>query len=178
MKQKQEFKLREEFLLAFVRTLIDKSYVPEPKKESPQEQVVLPNKNVKIDLPRRIPVSMTPQVMMPPQIPLSSPQGKENINIGKITQILLDPSVFSVECPGPNKNLLVNRSGVIQTSKLMMTNEQIKSLMEEFSEKTRIPLIESGLFKALFQDLLFTAVVSEFVGTRFIIQKRTPFQRY
>ena len=88
----------------------------------------------------------------------------------------MDPSVLSVECPGPGRNVLVNRSGVIQTTPLILNKEEIDELMDEISDKTRIPIV-SGLFKAAFQDLIMTAVVSEFVGTRFMMQKMNPFQK-
>ena len=88
-----------------------------------------------------------------------------------------DPAVLNVECPGPYKNLLVNRGGSVQTSSVMLTHEEINSVMHNISEHTRIP-ITPGVFRAAVQDLLITAVISDFVGTRFLIQKRNPFQRY
>lgn len=97
--------------------------------------------------------------------------------LNRISNILNDPSVLSVECPGPTKNLLVNRGGAIQTTSMTLAKEEIDSIIEEIGEKTRIP-ISTGVFKAAFQNLLITAVISDFVGTRFLIQKRTPFKRY
>lgn len=112
------------------------------------------------------------------QLP-SLPPPSENqifpVRFGKITQILLDPTVFSVECPGPGKNLIVNKAGQIQAAPLILTKKEIDEVMDEISEKTRIPIVQ-GLFKAAVQDLIVTAVVSDYVGTRFIIQKRTPFR--
>ena len=91
----------------------------------------------------------------------------------KANSILKDPSVQSVECPGPGKPLLANKSGIMQTSSVILSKEEISSILEEVSEKTKIPLIE-GLFKAMLGNLIITAVISEFVGTRFIMQKRNP----
>jgi hypothetical protein len=101
----------------------------------------------------------------------------ETVNLGKLAGVLVDPSVLSIECPGPYKNLLVNRSGSIQTSAITLTPEEINAMMHNVSEQTRIP-ITPGVFRAAVQDLLITAVLSDFVGTRFVIQKRNPFQRY
>src|SRR3989344_2232721 len=54
--------------------------------------------------------------------PISPPQSNSNekaigvINLGKINSFLSDPSVFSVESPGPGKNLIINRAGQIMPS--------------------------------------------------------------
>lgn len=100
------------------------------------------------------------------------------MNLGKVTQLLLDPSVISVECPGPAKNVLVNKAGKIQATPIQLTQDEIDNIIKEVSDKTRVPLVPSGLFKAAFQDLIMTAIVSELAGTRFVIQKRTPFRPY
>lgn len=105
-----------------------------------------------------------------PPLPNKEPP-KDSIYLGKVTPILLDPSVFSVECPGPEKNLLVNRGGRIQTATTKLSKEEIDRIIDSFSEKTNIP-ISQGIFKTAFKDILITAVVSEFAGTRFIIEKR------
>jgi hypothetical protein len=98
------------------------------------------------------------------------------VNLGKVAQFLRDPSVLSIECPGPRKNILVNRSGAIQTTPLTLTKEEISALIQEISDKTKIPIVP-GLFKTAFQDLILTAVISDYVGTRFILQKMSPFQK-
>lgn len=91
----------------------------------------------------------------------------------KINPLIADPSVLSIECPGPNKPLLINQRGFVKTANIMLNKNEIDSIIEEYSEKTKIPLIE-GIFKAYYKNLIITAVVSEYVGTRFIVQKRMP----
>lgn len=209
----QPQKLREDFLMLFVRSLIEHSYKPGQKKDFPinelqriqqiQKSQEKLSEKMPINLPQPIPQlsmqSMPPQLpqmprplnyqqasatpfsaMQPPKIapqPTPSSGKSGSVNLGKVTSLLRDPSVFSVECPGPTKNVLVNRAGSIQTTPLTLTKEEINSIMENVSEKTRIPLM-SGIFKAAYQDIIITAVVSDFVGTRFIIQKMMPFQKY
>ncbi|MFH1802769.1 MAG: hypothetical protein ABH864_04975 [archaeon] len=129
----------------------------------------------RIPIPRHSPFPLPQQPYQPTS--LRPGQKPETINLGKLAGILIDPSVFSVECPGPYKNLLVNRSGSVQTSAVTLTNEEINAVMHNVSDQTRIPLT-SGVFRAAIQDLVVTAVVSDFVGTRFVIQKRNPFQRF
>jgi hypothetical protein len=100
-------------------------------------------------------------------------QQKTEIGYSKIDSILADPKVQTVECPGPNKQILIYKGGMIQTANFSLSSEEIKTVMKDISEKTRIPVM-SGVFKAAFGELIVTAVISEFVGTRFILQKKQP----
>ncbi len=192
------YKLRGDFLEFFVKSLIANSYKPKKDEEFfvEQTQAAVPAKGViaqpavkpreapkvlapaKVGamLPARAKPMMKPSTLQisPPPVSKSSYSGG-TINLGKIASVLRDPSVFSIEVPGPGKNILVNRGGTMQTSAIMLTKEEIQKIMDNLSEKTRIPILP-GLFKAAVQDLLVTAVVSDFVGTRFIVQKRMPFQ--
>lgn len=170
--------MHEAFLKTFTQSLIQHSFVgpihPQPIAQ-PQPQV---------------PHGYTPSMIQPqpPQLkrtpmpkfapPMHMPQRMPNtpheeIHLGRLTQFLNDPSVISIECPGPGRNLFVNRSGTIQTLPLVLDKQEIENIMDEVSDRTRIPITQ-GLFRAVMQDFLVTAVVSEFVGTRFIIQKRIP----
>ena len=106
------------------------------------------------------------------QMPLPPPS-LEKINIlslAKLELILRDPSIKSIECPGSDRLILVHKGSSIQTTGVSLTSLEIDSIMKEISERTKIPIIP-GVFKAAFNNLIITAVVSEFVGTRFIIQK-------
>jgi len=102
----------------------------------------------------------------PPQIPA----------IDRLLNMLQDPSVLSVEAPGAGKNLILNKSGMMSIIQDTFTSDDINDIMEYFSEETRIPLAE-GIFRAAYQNLLITAVLSEFGGSRFHIGKRAPPRR-
>ncbi len=195
--------IRSEFLEIFTRKLIENSYNPEKDvsiiEETPatsvkvfaeqQSQQIIPippkqkpqiRQQPKPQIPKRksVPQKIPQMQNSPPQRSLpTSTSAPGKINLGKIVPFLLDPSVFSVESPGPEKNLLINKGGAIQAAPIKLSKEEIDAIMEEISEKTRIP-VHQGLFKAAIQDLLVTAVISDFIGTRFIIQKRSPFRRY
>lgn len=94
----------------------------------------------------------------------------DTLELGKLANFIADLSVTGVECPGPNKNVLVNKSGLVQTSTITMSAEEMQAVLKEFSEKTKIPLLP-GVFKALYNNLIITAVISEIAGNRFIIEK-------
>jgi hypothetical protein len=104
-------------------------------------------------------------------LPLASTETPKLTALGKIQPLLSNPEIHSIESLGPNKPVIINKRGMTKVTKLILTESEIKKLMEEISEKTRIPLLP-GLFRAALGSLHVTAVVSEHVGTRFIIEKR------
>jgi len=144
---------------------------PEIKKEIPkiQPQIIKPRQIQPVQVK---PMPIQPQRIVQKQPEMPPVQIPTSYVMGKLNPILADPSVQLINCPGPNKNILVMRRGMIQQINLLFTADEIKLFLKEVSEKTKIPLL-SGLFKVIFQNLTITAVVSEFIGSRFIIEKKT-----
>lgn len=175
-------KIREYFLTSFVKALILNSITEKEVEEIKIEKEKFKQsiKNVQQKQMQMKPSMLRSLKPLPVSAPAYQPiqlkpgQQRETITLGKITQLLADPSVLSIECPGTGKNVLVNRSGLVQTSGIVLSEQEIDSVIQEFSNKTRIPF-GIGVFKAAFQDLIMTAVLSEYVGTRFIILKKNPF---
>ena len=94
----------------------------------------------------------------------------------RILPLINNPMISSVECPGHGKNFIINKSGLIQAISMSLTQEEIDEIMDEFSSKTKIPLIK-GVFRAALGNLIISAVLSDFVGTRFHIEKIHPMQQ-
>ena len=94
-----------------------------------------------------------------------------NQDYGKITQLLNDPSVQQIECTGAQKQILVLRLGQKQITKIALSSGEISELIENISNKAHIPLL-NGVFRAAVDHLLISAVVSEMIGTRFVIKKQ------
>lgn len=113
-----------------------------------------------------------PQPSMLPQQNYSQQITSSNITgLKKVIPFLENPSIRGIECSGPDKPLLINKQGIVESIPIMLSNEEINSIIKEISQKTRIPLLP-GLFKAIFGNHILTAVISEFVGSRFIIERR------
>ena len=115
--------------------------------------------------------SIVPIKGIPVQASPVMPEKTTLLGLTKIDNILSDPGVQTIECPGPNKPVLVYKGGAVQTAQLNLTNDEINNIMKDISDKTRIPLM-SGVFKAAYGNLIITAVMSDFVGTRFMVQKK------
>ncbi len=130
-------------------------------------------------LQRKITMPSTPLQQAPPRTP--EQQAKEEKKkeeatempaaMRKINALLNDRFVSSVECQGPGKPLLVKRAGRIQSTGIILREDEIEQIINYFSEKARIPVVD-GMLKAAVENLLISAVVSEVVGSRFIITKQ------
>lgn len=91
----------------------------------------------------------------------------------KIEILLKDPSINLIECMGPGKNLLVKRYGQINVTKIKLDQEEINRLINNFSEHSRIPIL-NGILKAAVGDLIISGLLSNLNNSRFIIEKIMP----
>ncbi len=105
--------------------------------------------------------------------PEAEPMPK-GFSLGKIEKLLQDKTIQSIECPGPEKNILVKRFNKINITKESLSQEEITDLINNFSNQAKIPII-GGILKAAVGNLIISAVISEYVGSRFIINKITPY---
>ncbi len=92
------------------------------------------------------------------------------VNYGKISFLINDHLVTSIECPGENKNIIIRRAGSTLKTQIVLTKEEILETIKSFSEKAKIPLIE-GMLNARILDLEISAIVSETISPSFIIKR-------
>jgi len=193
MAQKTENKeLRWLFLREFTKQLITNS-TPIEIQETPEPEPIQDTNLIQEDIgkiPQASPfqgmvaspkTKILENIMPLPKRPqpikmvaVRAPQGM--MDIGKLNLFLRDPRINQIEVNGPEREVLVRISGSPQRTRVKLTKEEIEKIIRSFSEKTRIPLIK-GVFKAAVGELVLTAVISDFVDTRFTIQKRRPFQQ-
>jgi len=104
---------------------------------------------------------------------LSKTNPKES-GIKKIEPLFKDISILAIECPGPEKNLLLKKNNQTIIARITLNQNEINNIIEDFSRQARIPII-GGILKAAIGNTVISAVISEFVGSRFIINKITPY---
>lgn len=99
------------------------------------------------------------------------------INLGKLMPLINDINVDSIECPGPNQKILVEGKMGKKPTGIILNQEEINQIVNEFSSKSKIPIGE-GISKVAVGKLTFTAIKTESEVT-FIIKKMkmAPFQR-
>lgn len=138
------------------------SALPLPPQNAPA-QILMPQPQANITIsPEAASIAPAPQPL---------PQG---FSLGKLDPIIADKTVTNIECPGPEKPLLAKSLGRVTITRISLSEEEIKKVANTFAEAARIPVI-GGIFKAAVGNLVITAVISDYVGSRFIINKHTPY---
>jgi len=93
---------------------------------------------------------------------------QKNQNLGTLIK---DPYVEEIECVDVQSPLVVKKFGSIQKTQVKLSIEEIYELIAEFSQKSRIPVI-NGKIRAALNNLIITATLSGSSGPSFIIQKK------
>lgn len=109
--------------------------------------------------------------------PPSAPHGVQvglTQNYGKITLLLNDPSVSVIECQGVGEPIMVIRAGQKQITKIVLSADDIKKILRKVSDAAHIPLLE-GVFRAAVENFSINAVISEIIGSKFVIKKQTAY---
>ncbi len=119
------------------------------------------------------------QLIAPPiqQVAPMTPQGMPpglTQDYGKITPLLNDPSVSTIECQGAGKPVMIIRAGQKQVTKISLSAKEIREILQKVSDAVHIPLLE-GVFRAAVDNFSINAVISEMIGSRFVIKKQTPY---
>ena len=100
----------------------------------------------------------------------SASEELQGIQLGKIRGMINDLNVISIECPGPNKFIIISTLTKVIPTQIMLNKNEINRIIESFSIESKIPRI-GGVFKAIVNNLVITAIDSEYAGPKFIISK-------
>ncbi|MBU0894723.1 MAG: hypothetical protein KKF48_00470 [Nanoarchaeota archaeon] len=136
-----------------------------------------------IKIPKFKPLPTTPKIR-PPQPRLKIPETRFpprlqylqpiptnfELNLGKINPLIKDPLVETIECSGQGQNLVVTGKMGTKKTKIILTKEEIQNIIQRFSTATKIPVSE-GIYKVVRGKLILSSIVSEIVGSKFIIKK-------
>ncbi|MCR4284597.1 MAG: hypothetical protein NUV97_00960 [archaeon] len=152
-----------------------------PKKPTVISPIGIPRRQI-IRPPQRQHFNRAPPYHQQHQfIPRTIPLPTQNTIItkptndyGKLMPLLNDPSVSSIECPGPGKQIRIIRVGQRQITRIVLTDKEIKEVFERVADSAHVPLSE-GVFRAAVDNFSINAIVSEMIGSKFIIKKQTPY---
>lgn len=190
-----EFKVS--FLLQFTRELIRNSGANEfleletiLKKEEKDTHQEISKKIkerekptfVKEEIIKPLPTTIKTRKLKVPVLRIAEPRLPQNlqylkptpvkleIDLGKLNPLIKDPLVNSIECSGTDEPVTVRgRMGVKKTN-IILDKEEIDQTIRKFSETAKIPIHE-GILKIAAGRLVLSAVISEIVGSKFIIKK-------
>jgi hypothetical protein len=79
-----------------------------------------------------------------------------------------------IECSGPGKNILLKVKNKINMTRLVLNERGIEEVITNYANQAGVPVM-GGVLKAAVDDLVISAVVSEYVGSRFIISRKSPY---
>lgn len=115
-----------------------------------------------------------PEFPLPPTVQDVRPYPTNvQIDLGKLNPFIQDPAVRVIECEGPDINIVVSGNMGTRAGNLVLTKEDIEDILSRFSQASRIPLTE-GIVKIVLGQLVLSAIVSEIIGSKFIIRKMAP----
>jgi len=96
--------------------------------------------------------------------------GTRYLDIGKLNPYINDPNVQSIESEGPDEKVYVNGIMGRKPTKVTLSKGEIDSVIDTFSKSAKIPKTE-GLFKVVTNNLMLSAMISDSIGSRFVIKK-------
>ena len=114
---------------------------------------------------------VVPETKLPTHLEYLKPSpSKETIDLGKLNSLIKDPMIRIIECPGPDQNITVTGTMGTKGTGMTLSRDEISGVIDRFSIASKIPVAE-GVFKVVLGNLIFMAIVSEIVGSRFTIRK-------
>jgi hypothetical protein len=120
--------------------------------------------------PRKI-LRLPKPTQLPPQFSYLQPiPTDKSIELGKLNILIQDRNVQSIECEGDDTKIFVIGTMGKKPTSIVLSKEEINAVIDKFSQESKIPKT-IGIFKVVVGKLMLTAMISESVGTRFIIKK-------
>ena len=189
--------LKTSFLLQFTRELIKNSVknelieletiLKEEEKDTHQEIIkkikekanpTLAREELTKPLPQVIktrklqPISLRiPEPILPKNLQYLKPAPtKLKIDLGKLNPLIKDPLVNSMECSGTDNPVIVKGKMGIKKTNIILNKEEIDQTIKKFSETAKIP-IHGGILNIVAGRLVLSAIISEIIGSKFIIKK-------
>jgi len=101
---------------------------------------------------------------------LQEPTFIKSKELAGLYELLADVTVESIECPGPEKNIIIKQKGKVVETSTQLKKEDVEGIISEFSNRSGSKS-EEGILKTKVENLTITAVASKFAGSRFVITK-------
>jgi len=153
-----------------IKELVQEKLNPEIKKQEinkPIEFKPLPRPPLMV--PRRRMLNI-PESTLPQRLQYIQPvPTQRQLNLGKLNGLIKDMTVKAIECNGPGEKISVRSPG-LQLTPIVLTKEEIDQTINTFASETKIPT-EEGIYKVAAGNLILSAIISQEVGSKFIIRK-------
>lgn len=183
------------FLMKFTAELIKNSGKVEIKK---LEEIIRTKKGAPIFLPERKIITLEkipaqrifkrpPQKIVPfqpakptllipePKLPehltylKPTPTPGPEIDLGKLNPLIKDNAVKTIEV-NPNEKVVVTGAMGTKPTSITLSKEEIDKIIDVFSKTSKIP-VEEGIYRVVVGNLILSAIISEVIGSKFMIKK-------
>ncbi len=112
-----------------------------------------------------------PEPKLPPHLQYLKPVPRDiKIDLEKLNSLIKDPAVKIIECNGPDEHIFVRGTMGVKPTNIVLSKEDISAVIKKFSEISKIPIHE-GVYRVVAGRFILSAIISEVVGSRFIIKK-------
>ena len=147
-------------------------------KKSPEVQLKkvispmqVPLKVPKVYKPLRAPRRLIiPRPRFPQRLQYIHPvPSNVQIDLGKLNPLIQDSAVREIICNGSDEPVSVRVSQERKT-RINLTKDEIDGIIQAFSNASKIPVHE-GIYRVAVGRLILSAIVSDIVGSKFIISK-------
>ncbi len=119
----------------------------------------------------QVPVLRIPEPRLPQNLQYLKPAPtKLEIDLGKLNPLIKDPLVNSIECNGTDEPVTVRGKMGMKKTNIILDKEEIDQTIKKFSETAKIP-IHTGVLKIATGRLVLSAIISEIIGSKFMIKK-------
>ncbi len=112
-----------------------------------------------------------PEPQLPERLRYIRPTPSEaSIDLKKLNILMRDNAVRVIECPGPDERIIVKGAMGTKPTSIRLREDEIKEILEEFSNKSKIPIHE-GIYRVAIGRIILSAIISSVIPTKFIIEK-------
>ncbi len=119
----------------------------------------------------------TPKMPEPPKLPAlpkffeQEMRIQPSVNLGKINKFITDPTVQAIQCDGSFMPLKILKKDETIDTDMELNDREITDIINAFARHVGKE-VKGPVFKASIKGLMISAVVSDFIGTKFIITKK------
>lgn len=139
--------------------------------ELKQEEEIFGELKTPLPVRRPLPVLRIPESQLPPTVSYLRPfPTTSEIELENLNPLIKDPLVKVIECNGPNEKIMVMGAMGRKSTGIILNQQQISEIIQKFSQAAKIPVHE-GILKVVFGKLILSAIVSDIIGSKFIIRK-------
>jgi hypothetical protein len=191
---KTSAKLKSPLVHHFQKTQIEERPINEPQKTQIEERPI--NEPQKIPLRKKFtrPISKEtgpiftkepiqnkslniPRTTLPEHLQYMRPMPEElTMDLGSIDSLIRDPAVKIIECNGPDEKIIVKGAMGVKPTAITLREDEIESIINEFSQKSRIPIHE-GIYHVAVGYFSLSTIISTVIPKKFIIKRMEYPQR-